>query len=321
MDELSGGKRLLMPAVETSGRIIVIGAVMADTVCHVPAVPAPGEGVVVTERSVAVGGCAFNTVNAIRHVGGDAALFAPIGRGLCASYISEELAARGMPLLRVDTDIDNGMCTVLVTPDGERTMVTSPGIERRFEPSWFDGIGASRFAIGIATGYEIEGPGGDAIIGFFEDHPEIAFWYAPGPRIGGVSAEKTARINALHPVWHLNDQEACSYTGESTVEAAARAIMAQTASPVIVTEGSRGAAVFDGEERTFVAAHPVDAVDTIGAGDSHIGVIAACRAAGLPWQTALERANAYASEVCRTSGVTIDDARFAEVFPGGLRVR
>ena len=200
--------------------VLAVGAIMVDMLCQVARLPRSGEGIVVEESRAVVGGCAFNAANVLRQLGAPYELFAPVGCGIFAGFVERELRERGLEAPRFD-DRDSGGCMCFVEPGGERTMVTLPGIERHFVRAWFDRVEAARFGCGFASGYEVEGPGGDAIISFFEDHPSIELYYAPGPRVCGVGAQKTARINALHPVWHLNDQEALAYTGRATVEEAA----------------------------------------------------------------------------------------------------
>ena len=210
------------------GSVLAVGAVMVDMVCRVPQLPQSGEGIVVEESHATVGGCAFNSANVLRQLNVPYELFAPVGSGIFAGFVERELRERGIAVPRVPAGcgdagnpahaLDSGGCVCFVEPNGERTMVTLPGIERHFAPDWFDGVDAAQFCCGFASGYEIEGPGGDAIIGFFEAHPAIQFYYAPGPRVQGVGAEKTVRINALRPVWHLNDLEALSYTGAGSLE-------------------------------------------------------------------------------------------------------
>lgn len=295
------------------GSILSIGAVMVDVVCHVPRLPERGEGVVVSRREMVAGGCAFNSANVIRQLGQPGFLFAPIGSGIFSDFVRGELAARNLEALEIETELDCGSCTCLVEPDGERTMVTSPGIERCFELSWFEGIDAGRFGKALASGYEIEGAGGEAIISFLEAHPEIEFYYAPGPRIKGVGPEKTARINALRPVWHLNDLEAMAYTGRSSVEEAARAIEAQSGNAVVITEGSQGAHLYASGEHLFVPTEPVDPVDTVGAGDAHLGALVAARNAGLCWGDSLGLANKVAGAVCMVPGGTMSDEAFSRL--------
>ena len=162
---------------------------MVDMVCQVGRLPLSGEGVVVDESHAVVGGCAFNAANVMRQLGAPHELFAPVGVGIFAGFVERELDARGLQAPHFGTR-DTGGCVCFVEPNGERTMVTLPGVERHFEEAWFERVDASRFACGFASGYEVEGAGGDAIIGFFEAHPDILLYYAPGPRIEGVESKR-----------------------------------------------------------------------------------------------------------------------------------
>lgn len=291
--------------------VLAVGAIMVDIVCRVPRLPKSGEGIVVQDMHATVGGCAFNAANALRQLGAPYELFAPVGTGIFAGFVERELRARGLAAPRLG-ERDSGGCVCFVEPDGERTMVTLPGVDRHYERAWFDRVDASRFCCGFASGYEIEGPGGDAIVGFFEDHPSIEFYYAPGPRIEGVGADavKMARIDALRPVWHLNDQEALAFTGCAAVEEAGFALLERGARAVVITAGAEGAHLFEGERHALVPAGPVAVVDTIGAGDAHLGALTAARAAGWVWEDALALANRMAGAVCGVRGATLPDDAF-----------
>ena len=275
--------------------VLAVGAIMVDMLCQVARLPRSGEGIVVEESRAVVGGCAFNAANVLRQLGAPYELFAPVGCGIFAGF----------------DDRDSGGCMCFVEPGGERTMVTLPGIERHFVRAWFDRVEAARFGCGFASGYEVEGPGGDAIISFFEDHPSIELYYAPGPRVCGVGAQKTARINALHPVWHLNDQEALAYTGSATLEEAGAAIAEKCGNAVVITAGKDGAHLFVDGRHAVVSAGLVDVVDTVGAGDAHLGALTAARAAGHSWEDALALANRVAGAVCGVEGSTLTDEAFA----------
>lgn len=295
--------------------ILAVGAIMVDLVCHMPQLPQSGEGAVAKSVRARVGGCAFNSANVLRQLGVPRTLFAPVGEGIFADFVERELQARGLEALHVParsdgTVFDSGGCVCLVEPDGERTMLTLPGIDRQFQRSWFDELESSRFGFGLASGYEIEGEGGDAIISFFEDNANIQLYYAPGPRILGVGPDKTARINALHPIWHLNDQEARAYTGCSSLEEAGWAIACESGNAVVITAGAAGAFVFADGVCTTVPTAPVDVVDSIGAGDAHLGALVAARAVGQSWEEALAKANRIAAAVCQVEGGVLDDEAF-----------
>lgn len=294
-----------------AARILCIGAVMVDLVCQMPSFPKPGEGMVATDVVKSLGGCAFNNARAISQLGGDCFLMAPVGTGLYADFVRKRLREHGIEAFDVEGGADNGACMCVVDPSGERTMLTMPGIDRHFEEAWFDDLDASEFAAAIVGGYEVEGEGGEAIVSFLERNPQLPLYYAPGPRINGVGKEKTGRINVLRPVWHLNDLEALSYTGCSTLEDAARAIAGQCDNVVVVTAGSAGSYCLEAGEWHFVPTRPVEAVDTVGAGDAHIAAIAASRAAGYSWKDALELANRVSGAVCAVSGATMSDEEFS----------
>lgn len=310
---------------QANGRaVLVVGAIMVDVVCDLERLPSSGEGLVAQSVQATVGGCAYNAANVIRQLGAPFHLLAPVGSGIFAGFAERELAARNMSGLHVapgSQHYDSGGCVCLVEPNGERTMITLPGIDRHFERSWFDHVrdeaAAGWFGSGIACGYEVDGAGGDAIIGFFEEHPGIQLWYAPGPRIEHVGERKTARINALRPIWHLNDQEARAYTGHHALEAAGFALARACGNAVVVTAGADGAHVFEDGRHLHVPADPTEPVNTIGAGDTHLGALAAARAAGLSWNDALTIANRAAAAVCAEPGGTIPDETFARL---GLRL-
>lgn len=117
---------------------------------------------------------------------------------------------------------------------------------------------------------------------------------------------------ALHPVIHLNEDEACVYTNETTIEAAAKALYAISKNTVIVTNGENGAYYYDGSEFVHVPPVPVtEIVDTIGAGDGHIGAVMACLSKGMNLYDAIYKANKASSIVVATKGALISDEVFA----------
>ncbi|MGN1144339.1 MAG: carbohydrate kinase family protein, partial [Anaerovoracaceae bacterium] len=131
------------------------------------------------------------------------------------------------------------------------------------------------------------------------------------------------RIFALHPVLHLNRDEICSYTGCPDVEAAAKALFAQTKNTVIITLGADGACFFPSDEAVgkgsgiiFVPSFPVFHVtDTIGAGDGHCGAVMACLAKGTSLCEALTTANAVSAKIVSVKGALLSRQEFQEIFP------
>lgn len=72
---------------------------------------------------------------------------------------------------------------------------------------------------------------------------------------------------------------------------------------LVVTRGAAGAiAYLRGGERIAVPALPIEPIDTTGAGDTFVGVLAAGLDRGVPLETALRRANAAAGLACLARG-------------------
>ena len=351
---------------------------MVDAVCHVPRLPGSGEGVVVQSVSATLGGCALNSAAAVLDAGVPCRLFAPLGQGMFAGFVKQRLAELGLEAFRPAANCesaqhDSGACVCFVEPDGQRTMVTLPGIERHFRDEWFAELDAEcadsqAFSCALASGFEIEGAGGQAIVRFFERHPHLPLFFGPGPLLPTFTQELIDQLNALHPVWHLNDQEALAFTGCETLEEAGRQLADAAGNVCVITAGPKGsyaffpetvvsassaacassgatfanrvaspaervvpraidavsaprAAIFEvpgavsasdtfpeREEvarRIFVPSMPVPPsriADTIGAGDTHLGALAAAYARGLNWEDALAAANEAAARVVQLPG-------------------
>lgn len=296
---------------QTGQEILYIGAIMVDVMCQAPSLPQRGGCLVLWDREISLGGCAFNSANITRQLGGQASLLAPVGTGPYASFVQEELDRRGMSGLSVQTTLDCGACICLVEPDGERTMITLPGIERHFQTEWFQQLDPSRYSHGVFNGFEVEGDAGDAIVSFFEQNPSITPVYAPGPRIMDVPEELTKRILALHPLIHLNEEEALHFTSAFTstgsIEEAGKTLQEMCGNSVVITQGDQGSWAFTEEGSVFAAATSIAPVDTIGAGDAHIGALMAALQAGLDWQETLDAANRVAAIVCGAHGAVLED--------------
>ncbi len=331
----------------TGNGVLFVGSIMVDVIAPVPRLPLSGQGVVAEGVVSHLGGCAFNSANIARQLAGTRSLdnkgvchiapdeelrammppavelFAPVGKGPFAAFVREELGARGMAAFSVpDAAVDSGAALCLIEPDGERTMLTLPGIERCFEPAWFDlfeqAVDLDAFGSGNLCGYEAGSAGGGAMIAFFEAHPHLQLWFAPGPMLKTIDPATIDRINALAPIWHLNEAEALSFTGEGDITAAGSAISARTGNATVITAGKDGCFVcFPDAPALHVPTTPVRPVDTIGAGDSHLGALMIARADGYTWEDACALANRVSGAVCGVEGATLSEEQFAVT---GLRL-
>ena len=98
-------------------------------------------------------------------------------------------------------------------------------------------------------------------------------------------------------------------------EAAARRLLAdQPGTRVLVTRGDQGSLLISEDTPTVVAkaADAVDIVDTVGAGDAFSAVVCHGILEGWDERTTLERASAFALDICRIRGATSPDLSLYE---------
>lgn len=290
-------------------KVLVIGAAMLDLVMQVEQLPKRGEDAYANTQEMTVGGCAYNVADIVKRFSVPYTLFAPIGTGFYASFIEQELKKKGHESVIRTQAGDNGYCLCMVEPDGERTFLTLPGVECSFQREWFSQIDPAEYDSVYVSGYEIEGDGGTEILAFLEEHPELTVYYAPGPRITFISEKVQERLLALHPILHLNKKEALEYTTSQTMEEAAKKLYEQSSNTVLITLGSRGCCIDDGRV-LLVPSEKAEVVDTIGAGDSHLGAVIALRKLGSTMEEAVKAANRVSALVVQTKGPTLSGITF-----------
>lgn len=291
-------------------KCLVIGAAMLDIVMQINRLPKTGEDVYAKSQEMTVGGCAYNVADIQKHFQVPYTLFAPVGTGIYAEIIREKLEKAGHTSPIQSNIQDNGYCLCLVEADGERTFLTLPGIECRFEREWFERINPNDYDSVYVCGYEIEGEGGEAIIEFLEQNRTLQIYYAPGPRICAIPRERHERILKLHPVLHMNEGEALMTTATSSCEEAAEKLFATSGNVVIITLGEQGSYLYQNNTGEVISSVKAKVTDTIGAGDSHIGAVIAMRSRGADYKKAVKTANRVSALVVGVKGPTLTKDEF-----------
>lgn len=306
---------------ELAKKILVIGSSCVDIIIRVPHLPSTAEDIHPTGHSMALGGCAFNAASMIRLFSAPVTLLTPVGCGFYGEYAARELEKRGFPVPVHVPDKENGCCYCLVEPGGERTFLSCHGAEYLFDRAWLKDFPADSYDMAYVCGLEIEEPTGEELIACLEEHPRWELFYAPGPRGIFIERTRTERIFALHPVLHVNEDEATALSGADNVKDAAARLSARTENTVIVTLGSRGVYCHEKGGGTYTvpaATFDLPIVDTIGAGDAHIGAVMASLSLGFPLREALRQANIASSAVIRTAGASLTEEEFERMVTPSL---
>lgn len=292
-------------------KVLVIGSTVVDVVVNlVDHLPKTGEDVHIKSQHMSLGGCAYNVSDSIRHFQVPYILFSPVGTGVYGNFIREELHSRGISSPIPTPERENGCCYCFVEDTGERSFISYHGAEYLFEKEWFSLIPLEDIDSVYICGLEIEENTGENIVEFLEAHPELTVYFAPGPRLTVINPKLVERLYRLSPILHLNETEALSASGKSTVQEAAAFLYEKTNNTVIVTLGEKGCFFFDGKKAETVPPVPAIQADTIGAGDSHIGSVIACLKKGDSLKKAIQKANLVSSSVVSSSGALLSDNAF-----------
>ena len=323
-------------------RLLIIGSTCVDVILRLDHLPTTGEDMHPVQR-FAMGGCAFNVAQVPKAYDVDLRFVTPIGdHGVFSDFVRAHLDNAGFRGPITVPDSENGCCYCLVERSGERTFLSVHGVEYSFHAEYMDTFAGERFDYTYICGLEVEETTGGELVAWLEAHPDIAgtVVYAPGPRGIEVDADRTERILAMHPILHLNEQEAQALAGmsgsedsvlagmggsedsilagmggsedlvragmdgsEDPVLSAAQALHAKTGNMVIVTCGADGVLWISADGSVHSAPSvPSTVVDTIGAGDSHCGAVLTGLTLGWSEDDTMRFANQIASEVVAQEG-------------------
>ena len=121
--------------------LLVLGSANADLVVEVGRRPAGGETVLGGDTVVLPGGKGANTAVAAARVGASVALIGAVGGDGYGSLLRESLESSGVDTALVKTSArPTGIAYITVTPDGENSIVVSPGANADVSLSDVDGI-------------------------------------------------------------------------------------------------------------------------------------------------------------------------------------
>jgi len=280
--------------------IVVFGSTNLDQVGTVTRLPQPGETVAGGTFSMAPGGKGANQALAARRAGAEVLHVSAVGQDAFADMALDLLARGGVDLSQLRrAPAATGIAMIFVDAAGENVIAILPGANGLLSPEdaerGLDRLGA-----------------GDILL-VQQEVPQAATRRALdiARRKGARSVLNTAPFlpdtAALAPLADIviaNETEFSLLSGRPIAELdAAMADWTQkTGRTIVVTLGPEGARARTPEGPLAVPAHKVVPVDTVGAGDTFCGYLAAALDAGLSLETALRRAALAGSLACLKPG-------------------
>ncbi|GAA4750098.1 PfkB family carbohydrate kinase [Amnibacterium soli] len=285
-----------------TGRVVSTGNALVDVVAAVPHLPDRGSDVLATGGRLEVGGGGYRALVAARAAGAEALFAGRIGIGPLGDLVRAALRGAGIPApLPPVPGSDSGFVLTSVEPDGERTFTTVPGAEST-APA-LEGFSIAAGDVVHVHGYGLVAPErGAPLVDFVLGLPaDAVVLLDPGPFGADAPSVLLARLLPRIDWWSGNTDEARAATGLGDPAEAARLLAATARRGAVVRQGADGCLVaLRGGEVAALPAPPVVAVDSNGAGDTHVGTFLAALAAGTAPLDAAAQANEAAARFVAT---------------------
>jgi ribokinase len=271
--------------------IVVFGSVNIDLLVPVPALPCPGETVLGADYRLLPGGKGANQALAARRAGAAVMMAGAIGADAFAAAALAGLRREGVDLtLLRQAARPTGLAAIMVGADGENLIAVAPG--------------ANRDASAAAVPDTVLGSATTLLCQMEVPAAETAALLHRAAVRGARTLLNLAPAMALDAGLFRHIDLLVANAGEAAMLGAAPAAVAGwLRQGLVVTRGAAGATAFlaDGS-RHDVPALPITPVDTTGAGDTFVGVLAAGLDQGLALPAALRRASAAAGLACLAQG-------------------
>jgi sugar/nucleoside kinase (ribokinase family) len=280
-------------------RLFCLDTILIDVVLRVAALPPRAGDIRAVEQLVTTGG-GFNVMSAAARHHLRTSYAGRLGTGPFSATASMSLTNEGIGIpVEANANLDNGVCVVLVEPDGERTFVTAPGAEGTLRSSDLEVLEVLDGDFVLVSGYNVMYPGSaELVLTWLRGLPlGVTIVFDPATRVEDIpSTYLKATLDVA--AWLLcNEREALRLTGDGDVHRAAAALAATNDRVnVVVRRGPAGCLVaFNHGRSVDVEGFITDVVDTNGAGDVHNGVFIAELASAHDAPAAARWANAAAA--------------------------
>lgn len=295
-------------------QVVVVGSANADLVLDIDHRPAPGETVIGSDVVTTPGGKGANQAVAAGKVGGAVAFVGCVGGDDHGALLRESLTSAGVDLTDLRTvDAPTGTATIMVTPDGENSIIVAPGANRHVTPAMLEETRPSWGAAPVVV-LQLEIPLESVALVASGARGRVVVNAAPAAPLPAevLAAADPLVVNESEAAFLLEGAGSAADAADDA-GATARALLRLGPRSVVLTLGAAGAVVAeagtdDGAGVVRVPAVRVEAVDTTGAGDSFVGALAVELAAG----TGLERAVELAT---RVAAVTVTRRGAQTSFP------
>jgi len=226
------------------------------------------------ESELHAGGSAANTVVGIAQMGGAVAYTCSLAADDLGRHYAADFARLGIPLTStLKPTVQTGLCLILITPDGERTMKTYLGASAQLGPEDIDAEVMAQSQWVYLEGYLLAGESTRAAsfhaLELARQHgTKIAFSFSDGFLVANFGEHVKTIVTAYADLIFANELEAAAYTGLRDPQASLARIV-QDCRNACVTCSENGSYIHYGDATCYVPAFAALPVDLTGAGDMY----------------------------------------------------
>jgi ribokinase len=290
-------------ASQPSPRVVVVGALNLDLVFWAKRRPERGETLRGERFGMFPGGKGFNQAVAAARLGAQVTMIGRLGTDHFSEPFLETLDSEGIESRYVSRDPQSGtgVSSPLVEPDGSNSIVFVPRANARLAPADIEAA-APALEAADAVLLQLETPTSTSVQAALiarEAGATVVLNPAPARHIPEL-------LWALCDVLVPNEIEAAMLSGCPAEDplGGARVLLDRGARAVVVTLGEQGALLVTSRIEERFAAHSVEVIDSVAAGDAFCGALTVCLAEGVPLPEAVQFANAAGALAVTVTGAS-----------------
>lgn len=281
--------------------IVVFGSINIDLIGHAPTLMRPGETVLGSSLELSPGGKGANQALAARRAGAEVKMVGCVGNDDFATQALALLSESGADLSSVRRmDRHTGTALIIVNAEGENMITVLPGANSRLTATALQQAGIAEgdwLLLQLETPIEasiaaaaLARKNGAKVVLNLAPYTDFDLEFLDHIDVLVVNETELAGVLSMLGAPALDEEASVAWLAE------------RTGTTVVATLGPRGAlAAIDGQT-VSAPALPITPLDTVGAGDTFVGYLAAGLAEGLDLAGAMERAGVAAGLACLVNG-------------------
>lgn len=295
--------------------IAVVGSLNADLTAYVESLPQSGQTILSHDFFVYPGGKGANQAVAAAKLGAKVAMFGCTGSDSYSSMLIDSLTNAGVSISDVITiqESPTGIAIIMVEDSSENEIVVVPGANARFYPEIFDRVDIEKIKQADALLLQFEIP-----LESVEKAAQIAHDAGvpvilnPAP-VRDLPVEFLQNVDILIP--NQSELEKLQGSGLSLERLFSLGIQV-----ILETRGANGVWIHTKESTRHVEAVKVNAIDTVGAGDTFVAAFATAYCSGAELVEAVRFANQAAAFTTTRKGAQSSFPKLEELAKIGVRL-